>query len=217
METVQGDLGVSCTVSTCDALAPYGCFRRTYDDAVGDGDEQGRVFAGRLAAGDDPDVVRDLYQCYGRIVFSVAKRIVGDTGLAEEATQVAFTNLWRASGRVDPARDVRPLLFTITRRAALDIAQRERRRPWTELDPQLPAPAGADAIDAAWTAWQVREAIDQLPNEEREIVRLQHLEGMSHAEIAMKLGLPIGTVKSRSFRAHGRLVAQLCFLREEVS
>ena len=54
----------------------------------------------------------------------------------------------------------------------------------------------------------------QLPQEEQEIVRLQHLEGFTHAQIAERLGMPVGTVKSRSFRAHKRLAAMLGHLRE---
>ena len=59
----------------------------------------------------------------------------------------------------------------------------------------------------------MREAVDDLPPDEHEVVRLQHLEGFSHTEIAERLGVPVGTVKSRSFRAHKRLAARLGHLR----
>jgi RNA polymerase sigma-70 factor (ECF subfamily) len=62
--------------------------------------------------------------------------------------------------------------------------------------------------------WEVRRAVADLPPEEREVVRLQHLEGLTHAEIAERLGLPVGTVKSRSFRGHRRLAASLGHLNE---
>ena len=59
----------------------------------------------------------------------------------------------------------------------------------------------------------MREAVDDLPADEHEVVRLQHLEGFTHSEIAERLGIPIGTVKSRAFRAHKRLAARLGQLR----
>jgi RNA polymerase sigma-70 factor, ECF subfamily len=68
-------------------------------------------------------------------------------------------------------------------------------------------------ISAAWEAWEVRSAVSQLPVEERSVVRLAHLEGLTHAEIAVELGVPLGTVKSRSHRAHKRLVERLSHLR----
>jgi RNA polymerase sigma-70 factor (ECF subfamily) len=62
---------------------------------------------------------------------------------------------------------------------------------------------------------EVRRAIDELAPEEREVVRLQHLDGLTHAEIAERLGIPLGTVKSRSYRAHRQLAARLGHLRGE--
>lgn len=60
----------------------------------------------------------------------------------------------------------------------------------------------------------MREAVDGLPEDEREVIRLQHFEGLTHTEIAEKLKLAVGTVKSRSFRAHRRLASVLAHLRE---
>ena len=61
--------------------------------------------------------------------------------------------------------------------------------------------------------WEVRRAVTELPQDEQEIVRMQHFEGLTHTQIAERLKLPAGTVKSRSFRAHTRLAAQLVHLR----
>ncbi|MGD9751338.1 MAG: sigma-70 family RNA polymerase sigma factor, partial [Acidimicrobiia bacterium] len=73
-----------------------------------------------------------------------------------------------------------------------------------------------DALDIedTWRRWQVRQAIAQLPPDEAEIVRLQHLDGYTHSEIADRLSMPVGTVKSRSFRAHKRLVQLLGHVQE---
>jgi RNA polymerase sigma-70 factor (ECF subfamily) len=177
----------------------------------------GRELAGRLAGGDG-DAVRDLYREYGRLVFAVANRILADRGLAEEATQQAFVKLWQAASTVDAERDIRPLLCTIVRRVSFDIAARERRRPWQELnEATAPAAHEGDGMERAWTTWRVRQALDQLPEEEADVIRLQHQMGMTHTEIATHLETPVGTVKSRSHRAHGRLARLLHDLREEVS
>ena len=177
-------------------------------------DQTGRELA-RLLAGGDPDAVRRLYRAYGRLVFSIAYRILRDTGQAEDATQTAFTKLWQAATRVDPDRDVRPLLCTIVRRVSYDLSASSRRRQWTPLH-EIGEPSVDDHDDRLTTEWQVREAVDALPAEEREIVRLQHLEGMTHTEVATQLGVPVGTVKSRSFRAHKRLLSILRTQPEEV-
>jgi RNA polymerase sigma factor (sigma-70 family) len=71
-----------------------------------------------------------------------------------------------------------------------------------------------ESAEAVYDVWEVRRAVAELPGEEQEIVRLQHFEGLTHIEIAERLKLPAGTVKSRSFRAHKRLAAQLGHLRE---
>ena len=67
-----------------------------------------------------------------------------------------------------------------------------------------------------YDVWEVRRAVDELPDDEREVVRLQHFEGLTHVEIAERLELPLGTVKSRSHRAHKRLAGGLGHLREVV-
>ena len=113
-----------------------------------------------------------------------------------------------------------PWLATITRRVALDMQRARARRPSTSLEvtsvdePALiSVPPSAEAV---WEAWQVRAAIDELEPDEREVVRLQHLEGHSQSEIAERLGLALGTVKSRSYRAHQHLANRLNHLREPI-
>ena len=157
----------------------------------------------RFRAGDE-DAVRVLYRQYGRLVFTVALRILGNRQLAEDATQQTFLQAWRAASTFESGRDPAPWLATITRRVAIDIQRSEARRPSTSLevtsadDPALVSlPPSAEAV---WETWQVREAIDALQPEEREVVRLQHIEGHSQSEIAAQLGVALGTVKSRSHR-----------------
>lgn len=170
----------------------------------------------RFRRGDD-EAVRLVYREYGRLVHAVALRVLGNRELAEEATQQAFVQAWRAASSFDSSRPIGPWLSTITRRVAIDIHRREARRATTALDD---VPVGHDSVvtlppspDALHDTWAVREAVDELPPDEREVVRLQHLEGFNHNEIAERLEVPVGTVKSRSFRAHQRLAARLGHLR----
>jgi RNA polymerase sigma factor (sigma-70 family) len=72
-------------------------------------------------------------------------------------------------------------------------------------------PASAEQV---YDVWEVRRAVSELPDDEQEVVRLQHFEGLTHTQIAERLGVAAGTVKSRSFRAHKRLATMLGHLRE---
>jgi RNA polymerase sigma-70 factor (ECF subfamily) len=170
----------------------------------------------------DADAVRVAYRTYGRLMFAVAYRVLGDRGLAEEATQQAFVKAWRAAAGLDASRELGPWLATIVRRVAIDLRRREAYRAAAPLesvapgDPALVAPESAAGPDD-FGVWEVRRAIADLPDDEREVVRLQHFEGLTHEGIAERLGIPVGTVKSRSFRAHRRLAAELGHLREEAA
>jgi len=173
---------------------------------------------GRREAG----AVRLVYREYGKLVYAVAHHVLGRHELAEEATQQTFLRAWQAADRLDVHRDPAPWLATIAKRVALDIYRREARRPAQPsadiasmvdgggaLMTDTPTGDGLDAV------WRVRAAIDALPVDEASIVRMQHVDGMSHVEIAEKLGIPLGTVKSRSHRAHQRLSVLLGDLRKD--
>jgi RNA polymerase sigma factor (sigma-70 family) len=167
----------------------------------------------RFRAGDEA-AVRLVYERHGRAMFATAMSVLGDRELAADAVQLAFVKAWRASSSYDPGRDLRPWLATITRRVAIDVYRREaqsrRSEPRADVEPSV-IPL---AFERTWEAFEVRTALDRLPDEEREIVRLAHFGGLSHSEIAEKLRVPIGTVKSRSSRAHRRLATLLSHLVE---
>ncbi|HHC08373.1 MAG TPA: sigma-70 family RNA polymerase sigma factor [Actinobacteria bacterium] len=157
--------------------------------------------------------IRRLYDLYGRAIFGLALRVLGDRSLAEEATQLTFLKAWQAADRVDPNRPLGPWLYTIARRVAIDLYRRERRHAHEDVDGRdiavLPP-----TIEHTWEAWRVRTAVDELPAVEREIIELTHFLGLTHEEAAARLGIPVGTVKSRSHRAHRRLALRLARLRE---
>lgn len=170
--------------------------------------------AAEFAAG-NADAVRAVYRTYGRLVYSVAFKVLGDATLAEDATQQTFLQAWRAAPSYDPSRALGPWLAAIARRAAIDVYRHSRRHE---------SHAGLESVDATlvthppsldelYEIWEVRRAVDSLPTEDQEVIRLQHFAGMSHAEISEQLHIPLGTVKSRTFRAHRRLVNLLAHLR----
>lgn len=173
--------------------------------------------ASRFATG-DADSVRVVYQTYRRLVFSVSFKVLGDTGLAEDATQQTFVQAWRAVGSYDPQRALGAWLTTIAKRVAIDVYRRERRhRNLDNIDTSdssslVTLPPSAEQIhDVA----ELRRALDQLPSADRDLMRMRHFDELTHAEIADELDIPVGTVKSRTFRAHRRLAELLSHLRAE--
>jgi RNA polymerase sigma factor (sigma-70 family) len=166
----------------------------------------------RFRLGDEA-AVRATYQRYGGAMFAIAMSMLSNRELAAECVQEAFVKAWRASRSFDPDRELRPWLATITRRVAVDIYRRElrtRSEPRADVDDTV-VPI---AFERTWEAFEVRAALDQLPGDEREVVYLAHFDGLTHSEIADKLRVPVGTVKSRSFRAHRRLAGVLSHLVE---
>jgi RNA polymerase sigma factor (sigma-70 family) len=164
----------------------------------------------------DAEAVRAVYRDYGKLVYAVAFKVLGDRSLAEEATQEAFVRAWRGAASYDPSRELGPWLATIARRAAIDVHRRTARRAHSPLDEDAPVMAELPpSLERAYDVWEVRRALEQLAPDDTEVVRLQHLEGLTQREVAERLGLPLGTVKSRSFRAHRRLAGLLGHLRDE--
>lgn len=172
--------------------------------------------AARFASG-DADTVRVVYQTHGRLVFAVAYKVLGDGGLAEEATQLTFIKAWRSADRYDPSRSLAAWLTAIARNVAIDIYRRERRqRGHLNIDsPDLNLVTLPPSIDQLNDLLEVRNALDELPASDRELIRLQHYDELTHTEIADQLAIPLGTVKSRTYRAHRRLAGLLGHLRTD--
>jgi RNA polymerase sigma factor (sigma-70 family) len=153
--------------------------------------------------------VRAVYERYAGPVRSVAMRMLGDYHLAEDVVQLTFLKAWRASSTMDDSRAMAPWLFSIARRVAIDLYRSNRRLVFGEVEPPAIPPASFDQV---WTAWQVGVAVRALPVAERDVVAAQHFLGLTHDQIAVRLGIPLGTVKSRSHRAHRRLADALRLL-----
>ncbi len=162
----------------------------------------------------DEDAVREIYRQYGGAITTVAKSIVHSPQLVEEVVQQTFLKAWRSAQSFDATREFAPWLYTIARRTAIDALRRERD-PATNIDAVAhKLTANSAQFDDVYQAFEVRRAVDALPSEERDVMRLAHGSGLSHREIAERLEIPIGTVKSRSSRAHKRLAEALAHLDE---
>jgi RNA polymerase sigma-70 factor (ECF subfamily) len=167
----------------------------------------------------DADAIREVYRLYSGRVYALCRSMLADNEQARDAVQQTFLQAWRAADRFEPDRPLSTWLNMICRRVCIDSYRRDRRAldaltltgTLTEISTDGPS------IERTWTAWEVRRAVDQLPDPLREIVRLSHLEGWSLAQIADRLDVPIGTVKSRSHRAHRRLVDSLAYLTQSTS
>lgn len=157
----------------------------------------------RMAAGEH-EALAELYDRHGRIVFSLALRIVRDQRDAEEVAQDVFAQAWRESGRYSAGRgSVIAWLMTLTRSRAVDRLRGRKARPDTATDSE-PIVAIADGtapadeqLSAAAQAAQVRTALNALPLVQRLAIELAFYEGLTHAEIADRLEQPLGTVKTR--------------------
>lgn len=161
----------------------------------------------RLAAG-DPDGLRELYDRYGKLVYSFAYRLTGDATLSEECVQDVFVALWRRSADFDPTRaKLTTWLFVVARNRAIDLGRQKARRPELrdDLEPAGAAPDPSDLAASADEAQRVAEAMAELPEEQFAVLRLAYFDGLSHTEIAERIGIPLGTVKGRLGLALKRL------------
>jgi RNA polymerase sigma-70 factor (ECF subfamily) len=166
----------------------------------------------RIAAGDE-DAFRGLYRRYAAASFGLAVRIVKQEFLAEEIVQETFLALWRGAGAYDPSRGtVRTWLLSSIHHRAVDGVRREEAHARRALRVQretIPGPDIADdvarGVDLDGDRAQVRRALDALPPEQAEVVTLMYFGGLTQAQIAQRLSLPLGTVKSRCLLAMRRL------------
>jgi len=174
------------------------------------GDEKATVDAdavARVAAG-DAVALRELYDRYGRVVYSFAYRLTHDATLSEECVQDVFVALWRRAADFDPTRaKLTTWLFVVARNRAIELGRQKARR--TELrdilEPVGYAPDPAELAAIADEAQRVAEAVAELPEEQLEVLRLAYFDGLSHSEIAGVIGVPLGTVKGRARLALARL------------
>ena len=161
-------------------------------------------------AGGDRDAFGDLYRRYARAVLGLALRRLGDRGRAEDAVQEAFASIWRSARSYRRERGpVAPWLYTVARNAIVDGARRRPEPPMEAPDEPSGENGPPEQAEAAWLAWRVHSAIEQLPEHERPVIELAYWGGLSQSEISKFLHVPLGTVKTRTRSALARLADML--------
>jgi RNA polymerase sigma-70 factor (ECF subfamily) len=166
-----------------------------------------------VATRQDRAAYAEIFGYYAPRVKAYLVRLGADAALAEEITQDVMVTVWRKAQLFDRAQaSVSTWIFRVARNRRIDVFRRTKK---PDLDPDEPMilPSGVDPpearIEAMETETRVRAAMKDLPEEQVLLIRLAFYEGLSHSEIAEKLGVPLGTVKSRIRLAFGKMKTRL--------
>lgn len=153
----------------------------------------------------DAEAFEVFYDRHGGAAFSLAYRILGERGAAEDCIQEAFISIWRSGGRFDPTRgSVRSWTLSIVRNRAIDVLRSKANKApkMTFDDDEILESRPSDELTEEEamrheTASEVRGALSQLPDEQSKVIQLAYFGGFSQSEIARMLNVPLGTVKGR--------------------
>lgn len=158
----------------------------------------------------------ELYHRFARPVLGLALRMLGDHGRAEDAAQDTFAAIWRSAKSFRPERGSGSAwLFSVARHAIIDRARQRVDTTVAELPDAPTSEVGpAEAAEQSWLAWRVQAALERLPERERVVLELAYWSGLSQAEIASYLDVPLGTVKTRTRAGLARLATLLEETRE---
>ncbi len=158
-----------------------------------------------LVAGADPEAYEVIFDRHVGAAYSLAHRICGEAASADDATQDAMLGVWRSAAGYRPhLGSVRAWILTIAHHRAIDLVRRRTRRDDRLLHDdtaaeRLPSPEDVEARALeSERRGEVRELLDALPGDQRRVLELAFYGGFSQSEVAQLLGLPLGTVKSRT-------------------
>lgn len=176
-----------------------------------------------IAAGDE-NAFLQVYDAHGAVLFGVVARLLRDRDAAADVVQEVFVTVWLRASRYEPALgSLRTWLVSIARNRALDRLRMDARRPrveplvdrttedgrtnWSrsELATATIDDSPASSLERRWVQAVVRSAMAGMPDDERTVLVLAYDEGLSQSKIAIRLGTPVGTVKSRTRRGMARL------------
>ena len=174
-----------------------------------------------LVARSQEAALAELYDRYGAAAYALARRIVRDPALAEDAVQEAFLAVWRSAGGFVPERaSAASWIMTLVHRRAVDLVRREQRRRADPLPDDAPErTTGASAADAVWLRLErerVQAALQQLPDQQRETLELAYYGGFTQSELAERLGRPLGTIKTRLELGLRKLYDSIRGLRDKI-
>jgi RNA polymerase sigma-70 factor (ECF subfamily) len=157
----------------------------------------------RIADGDQ-NAVQDCLKAYGGLVWSLARRMLRNTEEAEDAVQEIFVDIWKNAARFDPAQaSETTYIAMIARRRLIDRIRFTQRRISTDsLEDILAEPAGSSdkEMQTLVEGREAMKALDELRPEQRQVLQLSIIHGLSHQEIADAIGMPLGTVKTHARR-----------------
>jgi RNA polymerase sigma-70 factor (ECF subfamily) len=154
----------------------------------------------RVAEGDHQHALEELYRRYAPRLYAFGVRVLGSRDLAEELVQETFVRLWRTATTFDRSKgSVGAFVFTIARHIAVDLWRRPSSRPFDPEPEEVPEPV--DRVDTVVTVLAVRDAMRDLSVAHREVLELTYRTGLKQTEIAEILGVPLGTVKTRTYYA----------------
>lgn len=157
----------------------------------------------RIAAGERGEALEALVDAYSARLFGLGMRMLGDRGMAEELVQDTFVRIWRSAGRYDPERgSVRTFIYAIARNAAIDLQRRAASRPLPsvkELEDR--EGAGEEQFERVITGLELRDAMETLSEKHRDTILLYYGGDLTQPQIARRLEVPLGTVKTRAHHA----------------
>jgi len=168
----------------------------------------------RRLSGGDRAAFDELYRRYAPPAYGLAYRLTGQQILAQDVVHDAFMALWRAPEAYDPARGAfRTFFLSLVHHRAVDTVRREerlrkRQERASNLEPTHDEDVADDVVDAAFLGdrrLEVRAALQTLPPEQRQVLELAYFRGMTQVQIAERVGIPIGTVKTRTLAAMKKL------------
>lgn len=173
----------------------------------------------RIARGEAP-AVEACMRRYAPLVWSLAKRMTRDVSTIEELVQEVFVEVWRNADRFDPAlASESTYIATIARRRIIDRQRRASRNTAVELEevfqPVDESESDLAAVDERDEAERAKRALSRLKPEQRRLILMAVVDGLTHQEIAESTGIPLGTVKSHIRRGLDRTAQLLRAPREE--
>jgi len=166
----------------------------------------------RTSAGDD-EAMQSLYRSHRAAARRVALRVLRNAELAEDAVQEGFLDLWRTAQGFDAERSsVLGWLCVLVHRRSVDLARREARRHATDDQPTASDRASYTAEEIVILRYdrrRVQRALRRLPQPQRELIEHAYWGGLTQHQLAARFGMPLGTVKSRTFQALRQLREEL--------